>query len=683
MKRLCFLVAPIFSTLVAFMIAGLAPAFAITTSGPITGSETWSGYVYLTGDVTVTSTGNLTILPGTRIESDVRADDQIAGIHTSRIELICDQGTLNASGTEVQPIVFSVATSTPLKGDWYGIRINSSNVTLRYCVVEYGKEGLRIEGGSPLVEYSTFTMNEIRGVRFDVGGNMDHCSLTYNGEGAWVRPNHTAQFTGCSIRDNLGRGIGSDLGSSTITATACVVRNNGSAGIQAPGGYAIVTAGTTVVDNSECGIDVGPWGSATVEDSNASANYYGISVGQGTGVIRRSRVEDNRGDGLYVNWNGGGTVTVEDCVIQRNQGCGIGPLAYGGAGVVSIARTVIADNGSYGIYTSTLSLTDSTIANNAGVGIAFSVCGVSGIGGNLIYRNQTGVIVSCSDPRLDLSSGNDIFDNIQYELKNAGTAAVVADGDYWGEPTTTQLAQIPRPNLTKIYDSRDDPNVGQVVIHNWSTTAYHSATSIAQIKARPDGVPVIHNSAIVSEAWPDYFYIETQDRSCGIRVDGQGTELTLPTRVDVTGILRTNPDGERYIDTGGATPHASTDSAEPLFLINSRLGGGDWMYSLSSGAGQKGVKGGAGLNSIGLLVNTMGRVTFADTGNGYFCLDDGSALDDGSGHLGVKTLGTVPVEEGQDPVGKYVKVTGISSCYQSGSDLFRLIRSTQVSIIPE
>jgi len=65
---------------------------------------------------------------------------------------------------------------------------------------------------------------------------------------------------------------------------------------------------------------------------------------------------------------------------------------------------------------------------------------------------------------------------------------------------------------------------------------------------------------------------------------------------------------------------------------------------------------------------------------GYFYMDDGSLLNDGFGHMGVKALGTVPVQQGQDPVGKYVRVTGVSSCYKPGSDMFRLIRATDVVI---
>jgi hypothetical protein len=47
-------VVPLLSALSLLTLA--PPAHAITTSGQITGAETWSGTVTLTGDVTVTAT---------------------------------------------------------------------------------------------------------------------------------------------------------------------------------------------------------------------------------------------------------------------------------------------------------------------------------------------------------------------------------------------------------------------------------------------------------------------------------------------------------------------------------------------------------------------------------------------------------------------------------------------------
>ena len=77
-----------FISIVVMMVGfGVFTANAQTISGEIGGEETWSGVVFLSGDVTITETGNLTILPGTRIECEPKFDDQVGGQNSSRIEI--------------------------------------------------------------------------------------------------------------------------------------------------------------------------------------------------------------------------------------------------------------------------------------------------------------------------------------------------------------------------------------------------------------------------------------------------------------------------------------------------------------------------------------------------------------------------------------------------------------------
>jgi hypothetical protein len=99
-------------------------------------------------------------------------------------------------------------------------------------------------------------------------------------------------------------------------------------------------------------------------------------------------------------------------------------------------------------------------------------------------------------------------------------------------------------------------------------------------------------------------------------------------------------------------------------MINREIGGGDLN------AYTPGITGAVGTNNLGLLIATTGRVTHAETG---FCyIEDGSALSDGSGYLGVKvdtTRFTTPPE-----FDDYVKITGISAVELSGGNSIRLIR---------
>ena len=95
-----------------------------------------------------------------------------------------------------------------------------------------------------------------------------------------------------------------------------------------------------------------------------------------------------------------------------------------------------------------------------------------------------------------------------------------------------------------------------------------------------------------------------------------------------------------------------------------------------TGAGQRGVHGAYELNNIGLLVQAWGRVTFS--GAGVFYLDDGSMLQDGSGHPGVRIVapGLLLPE-----AGALVRATGVMSCYGNGGARQRLVRPrTQADI---
>jgi hypothetical protein len=146
--------------------------------------------------------------------------------------------------------------------------------------------------------------------------------------------------------------------------------------------------------------------------------------------------------------------------------------------------------------------------------------------------------------------------------------------------------------------------------------------------------------------------------------------------VDVTGLLRTNAAGERYIDSSGSVTPLGSGSVTPLGLSNAALGGGDWLYDSATGAGQRGVWGHKGLNNIGLLVKIWGKVTAAN--RGWFYVDDGSGVSDGTGNHGVYVDA-----QGQSlpDVGAYVSVTGISSCDRYRTNVVNTLLATGIAVI--
>ncbi len=62
---------------------------------------------------------------------------------------------------------------------------------------------------------------------------------------------------------------------------------------------------------------------------------------------------------------------------------------------------------------------------------------------------------------------------------------------------------------------------------------------------------------------------------------------------------------------------AVADEVAPVFMINKAIGGGDLnQYTL-------GVAGGTGVNNIGLLIRTSGKVSYVNTTSQFFYIDDG------------------------------------------------------------
>lgn len=196
-------------------------------------------------------------------------------------------------------------------------------------------------------------------------------------------------------------------------------------------------------------------------------------------------------------------------------------------------------------------------------------------------------------------------------------------------------------------------------------------TAIPDARALPDGTPVNCSGAIVTGQFGSFLYMETPDRLCGIRVALPVAHGTAWSGYDVTvtgGIMATDPvTGERYIDATAGTVNGEpgTTVIKPLSMTNITLGGG-------LGA-QPGVLGGVGLNNVGLLVRTTGRVSNPLESATEFTVDDGSAVN-------VRVI----CPSGAPADGKFVIVTGISTLF--GTDKQRLIRvesaSTDIVEIP-
>ncbi|MGQ9581474.1 MAG: FG-GAP-like repeat-containing protein, partial [Armatimonadota bacterium] len=188
---------------------------------------------------------------------------------------------------------------------------------------------------------------------------------------------------------------------------------------------------------------------------------------------------------------------------------------------------------------------------------------------------------------------------------------------------------------------------------------------ILTVKYFPDGAWVSISCKVVTAGTQDFagaLYIEEPDRSSGIRVEPIDASVEPISRwqiVSVTGYLAT-VGGERAIVNATVELCGESKVLRPLAMSNLRLGGGP-VGRFTPGVYPKGT----GPNNTGLLVTSYGRVTWVSPNGDRLYIDDGSELEDGSGHKGV----WISLEELADgnvivppQVGAYVSVTGISSC---------------------
>ena len=79
------------------------------------------------------------------------------------------------------------------------------------------------------------------------------------------------------------------------------------------------------------------------------------------------------------------------------------------------------------------------------------------------------------------------------------------------------------------------------------------AVMIAEVKSLANGASVTVVQGIVTACFDDFFYIEAQERTSGIRVEQSGHGRSIGEMVDVRGVLGTNAAGERYIAATSVT----------------------------------------------------------------------------------------------------------------------------------
>jgi parallel beta helix pectate lyase-like protein len=429
-----------------------------TTKGTLTGDETWSGEVEITGDVVVPQGVTLTINPDTVVSFSALNDEEAGGSDVSLCELIIE-GSLVAKGSDDQQVRFTSSNTTnPTAGDWYGIVAQPSSglasINLSGCTVEYANFGIK----------AVTTEQDV--------------SLTVTD--SFVQHSSSDGF---NIYAESGSVITLDINNTQIT-------DNGGWGIQIQDDNSQLNGGitdSTIADNDGYGLYVYLTNSAMSDLGITGNTIYGNQFG---GIFTIIQYCDSNESRFNINNN-----------TIYNSGIGIYCSAVSGRITADITENEVY-NGTYGIYcfayASTFSavIADNSIHDNAGAGIScnkgsdidhldptITLNNVYSNGGDGIYCWASGPVDVLNNDSYDnsgrglyLKAGNgsnvnynNIYDNNgSYDLENGNLYTINGHYNFWGTSTTAEMASGVNPkNITRIYDNYDDSAIGTVDYANW------------------------------------------------------------------------------------------------------------------------------------------------------------------------------------------------------------------------
>lgn len=210
----------------------------------------------------------------------------------------------------------------------------------------------------------------------------------------------------------------------------------------------------------------------------------------------------------------------------------------------------------------------------------------------------------------------------------------------------------------------DDVENGTLTLGPYQYT--EAVDRIAQAKGLADASPVSLADKVVTANFGSYLYIEEDDRSSAVRVAAGGP--AAGTLASVAGVMGTQT-GERVITDANVIAGASGTIPAPILFRNAHAGGG------SLNPFTPGVTGGVAVHNIGLLMTAVGMITHVDSG--FIYIDDGSALQDGSGYTGIRvdTSMLTPGKIAELSVDKYAIVTGICTTQDVGGNIAPVVKA--------
>ncbi len=373
-------------TVLAFSITStlavhISPAKgSIQIEGHITQDTIWAGTYLLVNQTYVDGGVTLTIMPGASVE------------FAEGLSLVIE-GSLEAVGTDLEPIIFTSNRGSPNPGDWNTIVFKGSSSEqfhLEHARITYAVSGVTVESvGLAVIEES----------------EISNCSEN----GIMIVEESNVVIKRNLIRHNRN-GIATNKGT---VLTGIIISSN------------------TISSNSENGVFLGSY-------DHPSTGYfqwiYNVSLSS-------NNVSSNGKNGVYI-FNIGGVVyniTFYSNVICCNSEHGARLYCFNGMYNVTFSSNAVASNGESGIYvgarrhsnqTFDLSFLDNIISANHQKGIWINGRIKAEIARNSISYNCYGI--HYTEATGNLAEYNDIYSN-SYGVNVTLGATVDARLNYWGD----------------------------------------------------------------------------------------------------------------------------------------------------------------------------------------------------------------------------------------------------------
>ncbi|BCW97298.1 MAG: hypothetical protein KatS3mg024_0125 [Armatimonadota bacterium] len=429
------------------------------------------------------------------------------------------------------------------------------------------------------------------------------------------------RISGCG-----GDGIRAPEGSATIKE--CEITGNSGAGLVCDAGSLIVDR-CRITGNLGAGVLCENYAAPHLWFSTISGNAGGgvVCTGESAPLVDRCFIRNNGADGILCL---GSSPVIQGCVITGTSGAGVS--CQDGSAPVLINNTIAASQGTGLALESGASATNNIVAFN-GTGIAVQPgADAPALLRNCVYGNSGGDYVGVgpgtgdvrADPQFVALSAGDVRIRPSSPCRDAGDDAAASS-----------LATDIEGRTRKIGAAVD---MGAYELD----AGLPAVSGIPEARLAPPGTPAEGIQGIVSAAWSGVFYLQREDRACGIRVEQSAHTLQPGDRASVSGTV------------------AITGSGEPCLMATSSAREGSGTLRAVAVKG-KALQPGTGITPAGLLVRIAGRVTHRDSQGSSFTVDDGSGLQDGIGHPGVRVScpGTA-----LPPAGACVVVTGVCSWEQ-------------------